>query len=204
MDWLPALNTALIVVSGAFLALGYWFIRHHHVVAHHRSMLTATTFAGLFLVVYIARWVLVGTKAFEGQGLAYVAYLAILVPHVILAIAVGPLALVVITLALRGRFPVHRRVARVALPIWAYVAASGWVVFTMLYLVDWDGTPTNEPVAAPMEDGPPMPPPGGPSGAQSSVAGVAAPDRPELRNAFLRDGDVFVLDARAADAADQD
>jgi len=39
-----------------------------------------------------------------------------------------------IWLALSKRdFRAHRRLARVTLPIWLYVAASGWIVYYMLY-----------------------------------------------------------------------
>ena len=136
-EWLPWVNTALIVVSGAFLLLGYAFIRARRVTAHHRSMLTATTFAALFLVVYVARFLLTGSKAFPGSGAAYTVYLGILVPHIILAIAVAPLALITLRRALGGRFAEHRRMARVTLPIWAFVAASGWVIYLMLYVIPW-------------------------------------------------------------------
>jgi putative membrane protein len=136
-EWLPWANTALIVVSGAFLALGYAFIRARRIRAHHRSMLTATVFAGLFLVVYVTRFILYGSKGFPGSGTAYTVYLGILVPHIVLAIAVAPLAVVTIRRALGGRFPQHRRIARVTLPIWAFVAASGWVIYLMLYVIPW-------------------------------------------------------------------
>ncbi len=138
MTWLPAFNTSLILVSGFFLALGYAFIRARRIRAHHRSMLTATIFAGLFLVVYVARAIFIGPKEFDGPPLAYAVYLAILVPHVVAAIAVGPLALLAIARALRSNFVGHRRIARVTLPIWAYVAASGWAVYVMLYVIAWD------------------------------------------------------------------
>ena len=136
-DWLPWLNTALIVISGGFLAVGYGFIRARRVTAHHRSMLTAAVFAGLFLVVYVIRWVLLGSKAFPGSGAAYAVYLGILGPHVVLAIAVAPLALITIRRAFGKRFVQHRRIALVTLPIWAFVAVSGWVIYLMLYVVDW-------------------------------------------------------------------
>jgi putative membrane protein len=136
-EWLPAANTGLIVVSGAFLGLGYFFIRRRRITAHHRSMITATVFAGLFLVVYVVRAATMGPKPFAGTGVWHVLYLAILVPHTLLAIAVGPLALVTLRRALRGDFPAHRRVARKTFPIWAFVAISGWVVYVLLYVVDW-------------------------------------------------------------------
>jgi putative membrane protein len=102
-------------------------------------MLTATVFAGLFLIVYVARAIFVGSKGFEGPPLAYAVYLGILAPHVVAAIAVGPLALFVIARALRGNFVGHRRIARITLPIWAFVAVTGWVIYAMLYLIAWNG-----------------------------------------------------------------
>jgi putative membrane protein len=137
MSWLPAFNTALIVISGTFLAVGYVFIRQRRITAHHRSMLTAAVFAGLFLVVYVARWALLPTKHFEGTGVAEVVYFGILVPHIGLAIAVAPLALIAIARARRGRFVAHKRIARVTLPIWAFVAVTGWVIYLMLYVINW-------------------------------------------------------------------
>jgi putative membrane protein len=135
--WVPPFNTALIVVSGIFLTMGYVFIRQRRITAHRRSMITAAVFAALFLVVYVTRALLLPGKQFGGQGFAYALYLGILAPHIVAAIAVGPLALVALARALRGNFAAHRRVARVAFPIWAFAAATGWVVFVMLYLVDW-------------------------------------------------------------------
>lgn len=137
LAWVPTFNTALIVVSAAFLSLGYVFIRRRRVTAHRRSMVTATVFAGLFLIVYVARAWLLGPKPFEGQGVAYFVYLGILVPHLIAAAAVGPLALITLRRALRADFSSHRRIARVTLPIWAFAAATGWIVFVMLYLIRW-------------------------------------------------------------------
>jgi uncharacterized membrane protein YozB (DUF420 family) len=78
LAWVPTLNTALIVVSGAFLVLGYILIRRRQVAWHHRSMLAATVFAGLFLVVYVTRALLLPTKFFPGEGLIRVVYLATL------------------------------------------------------------------------------------------------------------------------------
>ena len=136
-SWLPLFNTGLILISGGFLACGYVFIRRRRVTAHHRCMITASVFAAGFLVVYVARWALFGSAAFRGPAPAYVAYLTILIPHVILAVAVGPLAFVTLRRAFGGNFGAHRYIARRTLPIWGFVAVSGWVVYLMLYVVPW-------------------------------------------------------------------
>ena len=132
---LTLLSTSCIVASGVALLAGWWFIRAQRSMARHRAaMLTATACAGLFLVAYVTRWSLYGSKPFGGTGVWRTIYLANLVPHVILAMAVGPLAIRLIWLAtVRRDFVAHRRLGRVTLPIWLYVAASGWLVYYMLY-----------------------------------------------------------------------
>ncbi|HZT06792.1 MAG TPA: DUF420 domain-containing protein [Chloroflexota bacterium] len=136
-SWLPAANTALIVISGLCLAVGYAFVRRRNIRAHHRSMITAAVFAALFVVVYVVRAAIGGPKPFLGPPLWHAVYIAILVPHTLLAIAVAPLAFVTLRRALRGDVPAHRRIARVTLPVWGFVALSGWVVYVLLYVVEW-------------------------------------------------------------------
>jgi putative membrane protein len=133
--WLPLTNTALIVISGIFLLVGYFFIRRGQVSQHRASMLTATAFAAAFLVVYVTRALLFETKIFAGDGWVRALYLAILSTHTIIAIAVGPMALVTLYRALKGRFGDHRSIARITLPAWLFVVASGWIVYLMLHTI---------------------------------------------------------------------
>jgi putative membrane protein len=132
-EWVALVNTSLIVISGIFLLLGYYFIRQRQIELHKRSMLTATAFAALFLVVYVSRALLYETRVFAGEGLVRAIYLAILISHTILAILVGPLALITLRRALRGEFSKHRQIARITFPMWLYVVATGWLVYWMLH-----------------------------------------------------------------------
>ena len=133
--WLPALNAALIVISGIFLVIGYVCIRNKKVLWHRRAMLTASMFAALFLIVYITRYVWLGSKIYPGDGVSRTIYLVILVSHITIAIAVAPLAFVTLRRALGGRFSLHRKIARITLPLWVYAAISGWVVYMLLYVL---------------------------------------------------------------------
>lgn len=134
LETLTQISTTFIVLSGCSLLVGWYLIRQRRIEMHRNAMLLATMFAGLFLVAYVTRWVTFGSKAFSGTGIWRTIYFANLIPHVLLAIAVGPLAVRLIYLALKKRdFAAHRRLARVTLPIWLYVAASGWLVYYMLY-----------------------------------------------------------------------
>ena len=135
LEALTRLSTTCIVASGAFLLVGWYLIRVRRRIDWHRNvMLLATALAAAFLVAYVTRWALYGSKPFAGTGIWRTLYFTNLVPHVLLAIAVGPLAIRLIWLALVKRdFAAHRRLARITLPIWLYVAASGWIVYYMLY-----------------------------------------------------------------------
>jgi putative membrane protein len=132
-EWLPLLNTTLILASGAFLLVGYGFIRRKQIERHRRAMLAALVLAALFLAVYVTRALLFPTKIFAGEGAARALYLTILVSHTALAIAVGPLALATLRRALRAEYGRHRRLGRITLPIWLYVVATGWTIYLMLH-----------------------------------------------------------------------
>ena len=133
--WLPAVNAALIVISGICLVIGYVCIRSRKIVWHRRSMLTASVFAALFLVVYVTRYLWLGSKIYPGDGVSRAVYLVILISHTTIAIAVAPLAFVTLRRALGGRFRLHRQIARVTLPMWIYTAITGWVVYMLLYVL---------------------------------------------------------------------
>ncbi len=132
-SWLPAANAALIVISGVCLSFGYFFIKTHRITWHRRSMITASIFAAAFVLVYVTRWALLGSKGYDGDGVSRVVYFAVLISHTAIAVAVAPLAYVTLRRALGGRFQKHRQIARVTLPMWIYTAVTGWLVYAMLY-----------------------------------------------------------------------
>jgi len=130
---LPALNAALNATSAVLLLVGYMLIRRGRIDAHRRAMLAALTTSALFLISYVVYHAEVGSRPFPGVGLARTIYFAILVPHVILAAAIVPLALVTVTRGLKRRDAAHRRLARITLPLWLFVSVTGVAVYVMLY-----------------------------------------------------------------------
>jgi uncharacterized membrane protein YozB (DUF420 family) len=130
---LPALNAGLNATSAALLLLGWLLIRAGRREAHKRAMVAALVCSALFLASYLVYHAQVGSVRFQGQGPVRTVYFAILISHTILAVTVVPLALVTLVHALRERFDRHRRVARIALPIWGYVSVTGVIVYWMLY-----------------------------------------------------------------------
>lgn len=98
-------------------------------------MLGACGVSALFLLSYLTYHFQVGSVRFAGQGWARPLYFGILLSHTVLALAVVPLVLVTLARALKGRFGLHRRIARVTLPVWAYVSITGVIVYLMLYRI---------------------------------------------------------------------
>ena len=130
---LPAVNASLNAISTVFLAIGWMLIRRRRIEAHRACMLAAFTASALFLTSYVIYHANVGSVPFRGVGAMRILYFAILIPHVILAASVLPLALITLSRALSRRFDRHRQIARWTLPIWLFVSVTGVVVYVMLY-----------------------------------------------------------------------
>ena len=58
-------------------------------------------------------------------------YFTLLAVHVAMAFVVAVLVPVTFYNALRQRFAIHKRFARITLPLWLFVAVSGLVVYVM-------------------------------------------------------------------------
>src|ERR1700680_337941 len=130
--FLPALNALLNGLCAITLCVGLYFIKHRQVAAHRRTMLLAFAFSSAFLISYILNHALHGDTIFPGHGPVRTIYLATLASHVILSIVALPMVLTTFFFSLTGRFPMHRRIARITFPIWLYVSLTGVVVFVFL------------------------------------------------------------------------
>jgi putative membrane protein len=130
---LPTVNAALNGISAALAILGYVLVRRGYRRAHKLAMLGAFAASSAFLVSYLAYHAVAGSVKYRGQGALRAVYLLILASHSVLAAAVVPLVLLTLHRALCSRFDDHRRLARLTLPIWAYVSATGVLVYYMLY-----------------------------------------------------------------------
>ncbi|UCE85299.1 MAG: DUF420 domain-containing protein [Deltaproteobacteria bacterium] len=129
--FLPHVWAALNLATAVSLLAGFAAIRRGRRDLHPRLMLSAVLLGVVFLVSYVAQTWIEGHRRFPGDDWVRALFLAILASHTLLAVAVVPLILRAIHLASRQRFAEHRRIARVALPIWLYVAFTGVVIYWM-------------------------------------------------------------------------
>jgi len=132
-DTLATLNACLNAGSALFLTLGYFFIKRRQIENHRFCMCAAFTLSSAFLVTYLAHHARVGSVPFHGAAWLRPVYFAVLIPHVILAIVIVPLALTTLYRGVILDVERHRRIARRTLPVWLYVSVSGVVVYWMLY-----------------------------------------------------------------------
>lgn len=130
---LPTLNAILNSLAGVLLVLGFVFIKQKKIALHRACMLAAFGVSSAFLVSYLVHHARVGSVPFKGPASLKPVYYAILVPHVLLAAAVVPMALTTISRGLKGNVVKHKPLARVTLPVWLFVSVSGVVVYLMLY-----------------------------------------------------------------------
>jgi uncharacterized membrane protein YozB (DUF420 family) len=130
---LPTLNAVLNATCTVLLIVAYRHIRAGRIDQHRKMMLTAFGTSVLFLISYVTYHAQIGSKPFPGTGLVRIAYFTILIPHVILAAAVVPMALVTLRRGLRRDDVRHRAVARWTFPVWLFVSVTGVIVYLMLY-----------------------------------------------------------------------
>ncbi len=130
---LPTVNATLNAISGACLVIAWVLIKQRRIEAHRRMMLAAFAASSLFLISYVVYHANAGSRPYHGTGWLRTLYFSILIPHVVLAAAVVPLALVTLRRGLRRDDLRHRRIARITLPIWLFVSVTGVVVYLMLY-----------------------------------------------------------------------
>ena len=133
VSFLPTLNALLNSTCALLLVTGYLFIRRKQVAAHRACMVSALGVSTLFLISYIYYHAQHGSTPFPGAGWIRITYFSILIPHVILAAAILPLALVTLHRAWKGDLERHRRLARWTLPLWLFVSVTGVVIYWMLY-----------------------------------------------------------------------
>lgn len=130
---LPALNALLNATAAVLLVYGWTLIRAKRIQQHRRVMVTAFGVSILFLISYLVYHAQVGSVRFQGTGTIRIVYFTVLLTHTVLAATVPVLATLALWRGWTGNYERHRRVARIALPVWLYVSVTGVVVYWMLY-----------------------------------------------------------------------
>jgi uncharacterized membrane protein YozB (DUF420 family) len=96
-------------------------------------MVAAFVTSILFLTCYLIYHYHAGRTEFRNPPWFRPIYLAILISHTILAVAIVPMVLVTLQRAIKERFELHKKIARWTWPVWMYVSITGVVIYLLLY-----------------------------------------------------------------------
>jgi uncharacterized membrane protein YozB (DUF420 family) len=132
----PAINAGLNAVAAVLLLTGWIAIRTLRVRLHQTCMVSAVAVSTVFLSSYLYYHIAIKhgqPTVFPVTGTPRTIYIAILLSHTVLAVAVAIMAPITMWLAFRGSLVRHKAIARWTMPIWLYVSVTGVVVYWMLY-----------------------------------------------------------------------
>lgn len=147
LSFLPPIYATINGITALLLVTAVMAIRRGNRKLHERLMTTAIVCSVLFLIMYVAYHMTAESTVFadtnhdgirdeaekNAVGIPVVfAYTIILISHILLSIGIIPLVLVTYVRALAERFDKHKKIAKIAYPLWLYVAVTGVVVYLMI------------------------------------------------------------------------
>ena len=129
---LPRVNATINAITTLLLVIGYFLIINKKRRFHKNVMLSSFAMSGAFLVSYIIyHWFKSGPKSYTGDFSTL--YYFILITHIILAAAIIPLALLTLYRGWTDNLKLHKKIAKITLPLWLYVSVTGVTIYLMLY-----------------------------------------------------------------------
>ncbi len=129
---LPLFHAVLNGWTVLLLVIGFLLIRSKKIIAHKRVMITAFAFSSIFLVSYIISKLNAAPVSYRGEGWMRNFYFFLLISHIMLSIAVLPLAMLSIYRGLTTEYQKHKKIVRWTFPIWLYVAVTGVLIYLFM------------------------------------------------------------------------
>jgi putative membrane protein len=131
-SFLPHIYASINGITAILLMTAVWAIKSQKQQLHELLMKTCMALSALFLVLYVAYHMTSESTQYGGIGFSRTVYFFILITHILLSVGVIPLVLFTYFHAWRKDFIRHRKLAKIAFPIWLYVAITGVVVYLMI------------------------------------------------------------------------
>lgn len=129
---LPLLNAIFNSFTFITLLIALIAIKNKNIRMHRAFIGAAFTSTTFFLISYVAYHYLTESTKYGGEGALRSIYFFVLLTHILLAIAIVPLALISVVRGLQNQIEKHRKIARWTMPIWLYVSFTGVVVYLMI------------------------------------------------------------------------
>ncbi|MCT4582393.1 MAG: DUF420 domain-containing protein [Flavobacteriales bacterium] len=132
LTFLPPIYATINGITAVALVVAVVAIKNGNRTLHERLMQFALVLSSLFLVLYVAYHMTSDSTVYGGEGAVKYVYYFILITHIILSIGIIPLVLITYVRALSKHFKNHKKIAKIAFPLWLYVAVTGVVVYLMI------------------------------------------------------------------------
>lgn len=132
LSFLPPIYASINGLTAILLTIAVIAIKNGNRILHERLIKLCMVCSILFLGMYVAYHMTSDSTSYGGEGWMRTVYFIILISHIILSIVIIPIVLVTYARAALGNFPMHKKIARYAFPLWLYVAVSGVVVYLMI------------------------------------------------------------------------
>ena len=132
LTFLPPIYATINGLTAILLVLAVYYIKNGKRKIHEGLIKVCIALSLSFLVMYIAYHLTTDPTSFGGSGLISYLYFFILITHILLSIVVIPLVLISYSRAIKSKFILHKKIAKITFPIWLYVATTGVVVYLMI------------------------------------------------------------------------
>lgn len=132
LTFLPPIYATINGLTAILLVLAVYYIKNGKRKIHESLIKVCIALSLSFLVMYIAYHLTTDPTSFGGSGLISYLYFFILITHILLSIVVIPLVLISYSRAIKSKFILHKKIAKITFPIWLYVAITGVVVYLMI------------------------------------------------------------------------
>jgi len=131
-SYLPHIYAPINAMVFILLISSFIAIKKGNILLHKRLMLTSIVLSILFLLMYILYHATTAETKFPRTGGVLYFYYALLISHILLSVITIPLVLRSLFYGLNGEIEKHKKFAKIAFPLWLYVAFSGVLVYIMI------------------------------------------------------------------------
>jgi len=132
LSFLPPIYATINGITAILLVFAVIAIKKGNRKLHEKLNTLAIVCSALFLVMYVAYHMTSDSTPFGGEGAIKYVYFFILITHILLSIVVIPFVLITFMRARLGKFPEHKKIAKITFPLWLYVAVTGVIVYLMI------------------------------------------------------------------------
>lgn len=132
LSFLPPIYAGINGLTAVLLIAALVAIKKKNVALHETLIKFSMGLSAAFLVMYVAYHMTSDSTPYGGEGAMRYIYFFILVTHIVLSIVIIPFVLITFSRALSKQFDKHKKIAKIAFPLWLYVAITGVVVYLMI------------------------------------------------------------------------